>query len=403
MTSMRSDPLSDTQPTPTGRHKRRYILWLLWVIFGIGILGVAIVTGGFLGYSSGSAEGSRLQVANADREIQEQFELGNQDFNAGRYDLARQRFDYILSRDADYPGAVEKLAEVMAILYATATPSPLPPTQTPLPTRDLSPVEDIFQRAQEAFEQGDWDTTIDTLVTLRREDPLYRVVEVDSLLYRTLLNRGIDQIRLESNLEAGIYDLALAERFGPLSTLANNWRNLARLYLIGSSFWEVYPEQAVYYFGLAASGAPYLRDASGWTARERYRASLIHYAEQLVKKGDVCAAQAQYALALAIRGDILIEPVATAIAVQCFAPTESVLTGTSTETATPTGTLIFPNSTPTLTLSATNSITQIPVPSATNTVIASITPPSTQAVIPTPTPTVTIVLQPPTETPTATP
>ena len=403
MTSMRSDPLSDTKPTPTVRSKRRYILWLLWVIFGIGILGVAVVTGGVLGYSSGSAEGSQIQIANADREIQEQFELGIQDLNSGRYDLARQRFEYILSRDADYPGAAEKLAEVRAILYATATPSPLPPTQTPLPTRDLSPVEDIFQRAQVAFEQGDWNSTIDTLVALRREDPLYRVVEVDSLLYRTLINRGIDQIRLESNLEAGIYDLALAERFGPLSALANNWRNLARLYLIGSSFWEVYPEQAVYYFGLAASGAPYLRDASGWTARERYRASLIHYAEQLVKKGDVCTAQEQYALALAIRGDVLIEPVATTIAFQCFTPTESMLTGTPTETATPTGTLIFPFTTPTLTLSATSSMTQNPVPSATNTVAASITPSSTQAVIPTSTPTVTIALPPPLESPSATP
>jgi hypothetical protein len=206
---MRSDPLSDTQPTRIANRKRRNFLWLLWVILGIGVLGVAIVAGGILGYWSGSDEGARLQAAQGVRSLQEQYDLGVQDLNAGRYDLARQRFEYVLSLDPEYPDVVEKLAEVMGIIYATATPSPLPPTETPLPTRDLSPVEDIFQRALEAFNQGDWNATIDTLVALRREDPLYRVIEVDSLLYRTLLNRGVDKIRLESNLEGGIYDLSL--------------------------------------------------------------------------------------------------------------------------------------------------------------------------------------------------
>jgi TPR repeat protein len=52
----------------------------------------------------------------------------------------------------------------------------------------------------------------------------------------------------QGNLEGGAYDLALAERFAPLDVQANSWRELARLYLFGSSFWEVMPEQAVYYF-----------------------------------------------------------------------------------------------------------------------------------------------------------
>jgi hypothetical protein len=266
-------------------------------------------------------------------------------------------------------------------------------------------VEDIFQRASEAFNQGDWNTTIDTLVALRREDPLYRVIEVDSLLYRTLLNRGVDKIRLESNLEGGIYDLSLAERFGPISAIAQNWRNLARLYLIGSSFWEVYPEQAVYYFGLVASAAPYLRDASGWTARERYRASLFHYADQLLNRGDFCAAQEHYALALAIRGDFLFDPVATAVAIQCFSPTESALAITPTETTTPTttGTFTTPTLTPTLLVSTTSSVTQVPSPSSTNTTIASSTPTPTQVFTATPTLTATGVIPYPLETPSATP
>ena len=201
---------------------------------------------------------------------------------------------------------------------------------------------------------------------------------------------------MANNLEGGIYDLSLAEKFGPLDATAQGWRNLARLYLIGSSFWEVYPEQAVYFFGQVAAGAPYLRDASGWTARERYRASLIQYGDQLAAQGQWCAAQEQYALALAIRDEAQIQPRATDVSYQCALPTQ--IAATLTFAPTWTATLAMPTyeATPTATLTGfpTNSPTQSPT--------------ATQAVLPTSTPTLmpseTVQPQPlPSETPTPPP
>jgi hypothetical protein len=105
------------------------------------------------------------------------------DFQAGQYDLAIQRFRYVLGQDASFPGAADKLAEAMQILYATATPTPLPPTPTLTPTPDLRPVEELFNLANSQFTGGDWSGAIDTLVNLRKADPAYRVVQVDGMLY----------------------------------------------------------------------------------------------------------------------------------------------------------------------------------------------------------------------------
>jgi hypothetical protein len=239
---------------------------------------------------------------------------------------------------------------------------------------------------------------IETCIALRREDPSFHVVEVDSLLYRALQSRGVDKIRKSSNLEGGIYDLSLAENFGPLDATAQGWRNLARLYLIGSSFWEVYPEQAVYFFGQVASGAPFLRDASGWTARERYRASLIHYGNQLAAQEQWCAAQEQYTLALAIRPESPIESRATDVSYQCVLPTQIAASLTMAPSPTSTATVVIS----TLDATPTATLTGMPTSAMTQ------TPTVTQGSIPSPTsttmPVETVTSQPtPSETPTPPP
>ena len=54
---------------------------------------------------------------------------------------------------------------------------------------------------------------------------------MDGLLYLSLRSRGVQKIYKERNLQGGIYDLAVAEKFGPIDLEANNARNLARFYL----------------------------------------------------------------------------------------------------------------------------------------------------------------------------
>lgn len=350
------------------------------------------VFGAYTGYQSAYQDFEGLQGTQAVLLIAEQYELGMLDLEEGRYDLARQRFEYVLERDPGHTGAADSLLLVLQVLYATATPTPIPPTRTPTPTQDLRPIEDLYSSAVDQFNAENWDGVIDTLVNLRKVDQAYRVVEVDSLLYRTLRIRGIHKIRNESNLEGGIYDLALAERFGPLDVDANQWRNFARIYMIGSSFWEVDPIQAVYYFGQVASAAPYLRDASGWTARERYRAALIQYGDLLARKGEWCEAEMQYNLALEIYSDQAIIPTVTYLALECSPPTSTPEdTATITLTPTITNTLdpgVTPINTHTPTSTSTVStveptLTETPIPELTDTPGVEETPTPTQELTPT--------------------
>jgi outer membrane biosynthesis protein TonB len=120
-----------------------------------------------------------------------------------------------------------------------------------------------------------------------------------------------------------MYDLSLAERFGPLDAEAENWRNLARLYVIGLSFWQVYPEQAVFYFSQVASAAPGLRDGTGWSASGRYLASLVHYGDWLAAREDWCEAVEKYDAALSMGADAAVNQKAAEAQIKCEPPTET--------------------------------------------------------------------------------
>lgn len=342
-----SSPLKGVAPKheppvpPVPEQKKAGKSWFSWlprrVILAVSLailLITALTTGAFAGYRSAKHTQAQVAQSQSQKSLQEQYLLGAQDMQAGRYEVARQRFEYILSLDPTYPGAADRLAEVMAVLFATATPTQPAPTITPTPTRDLRPVEQLFEQAKSLFNGEDWSGTIDTLLSLRKADKAYLVTQVDKLLYLSLRNRGIDKILAQANLSGGIYDLALAARFAPLDVDANNAREWARLYLVGVSFWEVHPEQAVYYLSQVASAVPGLRDSDGWTAAERYRVALIQYGDLLASQEKWCDAQAQYQLALNLRPDAEVEEKLRQAALQCSPPTGVPSSGTPTPTPT---------------------------------------------------------------------
>lgn len=391
----RSDPHAATQGLPSpqpetgpaSKPPRRLLRLALAGLLVLALLGMFAAGGALAGYQSGQQARSTWEVEQARLSLQEQHDLAVQDMEAGRYDLAYQRLEYILKQDPNFPGAAEKLAAVIAVLYATATPTnPPPPTATITltPTRDLRPIQQIFDQAVAALQAQDWTAVIDTLNSLRKEDPQYEMARVDGMLYIALRNRGVDKITNQRDLQGGSYDLALAERFAPLDGEADRLRNLARLFMYGNAFWEAYPEQAVYYFSQVAAAAPYMVDGSGWTAMERYRGALIQYGDALIKEERWCEAEEQYLLAQSIRSDSSLEEALYEASIQCHPPTE-----------TPAPTVDFtPTLTPTLTASSTPTIT---LPPATTT--APTVQPTTP-VAPTPTDTPPVVSpEPPTETP----
>jgi hypothetical protein len=69
------------------------------------------------------------------------------------------------------------------------------------------------------------------------------------MYYIALRYRGVQKIIYEGNLEGGMYDLSLTESFGPLDHEANGFRNWARMYVSGASFWEIDWERVLSFFG----------------------------------------------------------------------------------------------------------------------------------------------------------
>lgn len=295
--------------------------WRVWTALGIVALFLIAAASAYGGYREGIDRRTSAESTQNAYQIQEQYELGLQDMEAGRYDMARQRFEYVIQLNPSYPGVTEKLADVLLELNTTATPT-LVPTPTITPTPDLRGVEELFTQAQQHLSNNDWTAAIDTLFALRKADLNYQPVWVDDMFYVSLRNRGKDKILKDGDLEGGIYDLSLAERFGLLDVDARSYLTWARLYITGATFWEIDWGEAVYYFAQVAPAMPNLRDGSGWTATERYRLALIGYAGFLADNKQWCDAQETYELALSFGTDPDVEATLAFVIQKCSPPAE---------------------------------------------------------------------------------
>lgn len=307
----------DTQPIKAARKPSR------WKSILISVLGFLLLVslGGFGGYSSGIGVRKNAEEAITSQQLSEQFSYALVDIEFGRYDVAKQRLEYIIDKDPGYPGAQQKLTEVLvASTIPTAAPTP-----TLTATPDFSGAENAFQRAQQLISAQDWPGAITALDTIRKLDATYKTAQVDGMYYFALRNQGYDLITKQGNLEGGIYYLTLAERFGPLDNNSVGLRDGARAYITGASFWELDWAQAVSYFEQVGAGWPSMWDGT-MTAAQRYFIALMRYGDELFAKGDYCAAYDIYEAASGI-GTLEAGSANNANQAfqQCYPPTEVIV------------------------------------------------------------------------------
>jgi len=281
----------DTQPLKPVKKAPRWRSSLL-TVFGVLVL---LALGVFGGYSSGIAQRQQARRQIISGQLTQQYEFALVDIQFGRYEAAKQRLEFIIQNDPGFPGAQDEYAKVL-VLSTIPTPSPTP---EPTPTPDMRGVEALYETARQLTAAGDWANTLNALDSLRKQDPNFHTAEVDGMYYFALRNHGVTLIQSQGDLEGGIYQLTLAERFAPLDSTANGLREGARAYIQAVSYFGINWQQAVDLFRGVASGWPSMWDGS-MNASQRFRIALMRYGDQLWERGDACAASGIFDEAKAI-------------------------------------------------------------------------------------------------------
>ena len=308
-----------TQPSKavTKEKPKRGRTFLLYALILIVVVGLA----SFIGYQRAIAIRKDTRSQAMSQQLGEQFQNTIVDIEFGRYEIAKQRLEWIIENDPSFPGAQEKLTEVL--VQINLQENYVPPTSTPAPTStpDFSGVQEAFARAQQLIAAQDWSGAISALDEARKLDSTYETSKVDGMYYFALRNNGYDLITKQGNLEGGIYFITLAERFGTLDVNANGVREGARYYLLGASFWELNWEQTIFYFNQVYTGWPGLWDGT-MTASERFRIASMRYGDEFFGQSKFCDAVAQYENARKVGAlDQLAEQNFAKAYIGCFPPT----------------------------------------------------------------------------------
>ena len=280
-----------TQPNkPAAAPKRKRGLGFLLKALGLIILLAIAIFGG---YRSGIGVRQQTRTNALNQQLGEQYQNALVDIQFGRYEIAKQRLEWIIENNSSFPGAQQTLTDVL--VQINLQENYVPPTVTPslTPTPDFSGAEEAFARAQQLITTQDWPGTLAALDELRKLDASYQTAQVDGMYYFALRNHGYDLITQQGNLEGGIYYITLAERFGQLDVNANGIREGARYYILGASFWELNWEQSLFYFNQVYGGWSGLWDGT-MTAAERYRVASMRYGDQFYAQDKWCEALQQY-------------------------------------------------------------------------------------------------------------
>ena len=294
-----------------------------WVWIGVLIFVLLLAAGVLFGYRNGVALRLENEKALLMEQISLQLEWTYKDMDAGRYENAKARLDYILDKYPEFPGIADLMAQVIGHLSEPV----VTPTQVAIATiepevtttPDLRSSEEKFSQLQQHINNQEWDLAVQTVQSLKETNYDYRTVDVDGLYFIALRNRGIQRI-WAGELEQGMYDLTVAAALGTMDSQGAGAESWATTYLTGASYWDVNWPGVVEIFGQLYAQMPYFSDSTGMTTAERYRIGLYRLGDQYAAQGDYCSASSYYNQSLAIGINADIQVTAAAYAEACANP-----------------------------------------------------------------------------------
>lgn len=200
-------------------------------------------------------------------DVADQYQRGVTDMQAGNYELAEPRFEYVLTEIPNYADAENLLAQVQTILNITPTSSSTPtvsatetpqPTSTSVPEATLEVTEEIpaatatrsgpnpeglYTNAETAMFMGNYEEAISWLEALIQLDPSYRRTEARNMLIEALSTQGLAYLRGmnqdgEDQLARGVQLIDRAGEFGYSDQEVIYEADFVRRYLSARSYVE---------------------------------------------------------------------------------------------------------------------------------------------------------------------
>lgn len=268
----------DTSPRPPRPPRpaatpARSLLMVMVMALTLCICGTAVGLAGVAGYRDGLATNEAKATQTIATEIAEQYAAGLENMEAGLYELAIARFEWIVETvrpPARYLGdSASRLSVARTAAAVTPTPTAAPteaatltPTRTPEPTRtpvpapateatpapDMSDPAYLYDQAARASRLARYEEAIEWLRSLQALDPNHRPQEAHAMLMEALTLQGTIYLRGanedgEDRLARGvllIYEASDLGRVEPQSLLyeadvAERYLN-ARNYLNGGNY-----------------------------------------------------------------------------------------------------------------------------------------------------------------------
>ena len=278
-----------TKATPPAKRGRVWQTILFLVVFVLAMGGM-IVGSGFLGANAGQSDRrikttATLSAYLVDRQVQciEWLQKKNPVLaEANCTEVLRYQPDNALARD------------LLTTARVAQTPTNLPqPTLTPRPTAEDK--EALLRLLKSASTLEDWDSVIAYSDQLKQLYPNYELETVDSLRYDALVTRGLDRLTSSAEtVEAGIFDLDLAEQIKPLSNATQGARSIAVAY-----------QSAISYFGADWATAIDLLGKLPTSYRDvgaRLYEANVEFGDALAASSSACQAEIHYTNALSLTG-----------------------------------------------------------------------------------------------------
>nr|MBN1229661.1 tetratricopeptide repeat protein [Anaerolineae bacterium] len=356
------DEKSDAVDNEFGPQGKRRPIALVTILIFACIITASLSMAGYGGMQAGQRERGIQATQTTTAELDIQYALGIQNLNSGDYNMAAQRFAWILQHDPAYPGAAALLAQARQ----GAAPTQFVPTA--IPTSSAETIDDQFAEAVGYFDSGQWEIAIARLQGIIVQDPAYRQAEVHDMLIRAYTTLGLTYVRGD-RIEEGILLLEQAALIQPLDAQTEGELLMATYYVTGKTYWGLNWPVVIENFYTIYRIAPDYRDV-----RTRLWQAYIIFGDELAATGAYCDAVEYYEQALQIRADDEVEGSYSIVVEMCANPTpassdtpetegtiteeaEVVTTGTPEPTETPDIETPPYTSTPTFTPTATASPT----------------------------------------------